>query len=80
MRDGRRRDHLYRLRGDDTVRCIAQAQGDGITVSPVTLVAINGHLQLLRIRQLHRFTLVRVEVLLIPARQIYGKRRLNFIT
>ena len=69
MRDGRGRDHLYCLCGDDTIGHIAEAQGDGITVSSITLVAVNGHLQLLRVRQLHRFTLVGIKILLVPARQ-----------
>ena len=44
MRDGRGGDHLYRLCGDDAVRCVAEAQGNGVTVSSITLVAVDGHL------------------------------------
>lgn len=41
-------------------------QRDSVTVSPVALVVVNGHLKLLWIRQFNRLTLVRVEILYIP--------------
>ena len=66
MRSSRRVDDLHSLRGDDARAAAVSEKGDGITVSSVSFVAIDGHLQFLRIGQLHRFTLIRIQILHIP--------------
>ena len=50
----------------DNVLVFSAKQRDSVAVSPVTLVAVDGHLKLLRIGQLHRLTLIRVEIFYIP--------------
>ena len=66
MRNGRRVDELHRLCRHDVLTFTAE-KGNGVAVSPVALVAVDGHLQLLRIREFHSLTLVGIKVLDISA-------------
>lgn len=74
-------DNLQSLGGGDRLRgwCqtldVVPASRDGLgdeldclAVPPVPLVAVDGHLELLRIRELLHLTLIRVEILDIPVR------------
>ena len=63
----RTRDRAYRLLQVPSGQ-LRREEVDSVTVSAVSLVALNGQLELLRVRQLGYFTLVRIEVLDVPAK------------
>lgn len=68
VRYGWRVYQLHALRRDHAL-IFSTEQRNGIAVSSVALVTVDGHLELLWIGQFHRLALVGVEILHIPAAQ-----------
>lgn len=70
MRYRRRANDLHRsLRAADTGRGISEAHRHGVAVSTISLVAFDGQLEFVRFGEFHCVTLVRIEILAVPAKR-----------